>query len=98
MSNLNNSYVYVWKEQGVCGSGIPFYVGKGTNTKNNKYYRAYSYHKFSNGTPSYAQRKADILNNNLKPHIVEILYDNLTEDAALDIEQKIINRLEIGNL
>ena len=46
---MNNHYVYIWKEPGVAGSGLPFYVGQGKHNESNgfrsKYKRAHAKHK-----------------------------------------------------
>jgi len=94
---MNNHYIYVWKEQGICGSGLPFYIGQGTHSKRNNYeklyQRAYEVHKSSKNGLSYCQLKANKLARNGVPHIVEILYDNLTQDEANILEITLIKRL-----
>lgn len=64
-------YVYIWREQGIANSGLPFYVGIGTHRNStvhhNKYYRAYQSHLTTGHADTFAQRKA-----NRKKEIKEI--------------------------
>ena len=59
---MDNKYIYAWKEQGIAGSGLPFYIGQGTHRVNSKYPRAYAIHYSGtqNGRLSYAQRKVTL--------------------------------------
>lgn len=92
-STMNDHYIYVWKEQGVTGSGLPFYVGQGThNIKRGKYDRAITNHRTTGGI-SYAQKNANKLAKLGTPHVVEILYDNLTQEEADELEKTLISRL-----
>lgn len=91
--SMNNHYIYVWKEQGVAGSGLPFYIGQGTHSdKRKKYDRAFTNHRITGGI-SYAQKNANKLAKLGIPHIVEILYDNITQDEADELEKSLIIRL-----
>lgn len=92
---MNHHYIYVWKEQGIAGSGLPFYVGQGTHQSHARYPRAYAKHLDSNqkGRLSYAQKKANKLARLGVPHIVEILHDNLTQSQADEIEIQLVARL-----
>lgn len=96
MSNDRNHYIYIWKEQGIDGSSIPFYVGQGKHMYGNyikKYYRAYAFHK-----RSFAQDKANKLAKLGTPHIVDILHDNLTKTEADYYEKLLISRLGRRNI
>ena len=90
-------YIYIWKESGVAGSGLPFYVGQGKyqySHGKSKYIRAYSTHLINKGKrKAYCQNKADKLAKLGTPHVVEILYDNLTIDEANELEKLLISRL-----
>lgn len=93
----NNRYVYVWKEQGIANSGLPFYVGVGTHRDSTvntiKYYRAYQKHLTTGKKNVFAQNKADSLASKGYPHVVEILYDNLRKEDAMRMEIELIQRL-----
>jgi len=89
-----NRYVYVWKENGIANSGLPFYVGIGTHRSSDvptqKYYRAYQRHLTTGKKNTFAQNKADSLNGN---YVTEILYDDLTKERAMELEILLIKRL-----
>lgn len=98
--DMNNHYVYIWKEPGVAGSGLPFYVGQGKHKESNgfrsKYKMAHAKHKTRlNGqwvnTP--AQDRFDsIMTTGLTP-VIEIHSDNITKQEADALEILLIARL-----
>ena len=95
---MNNHYIYVWKEQGICGSGLPFYIGQGTHQYSHgksKYHRAFATHldNHQKDNFSYSQKKANKLSREGFPHVVEILYDNLTQNESDNLEKTLIKRL-----
>jgi hypothetical protein len=93
--HMNNHYIYIWKEQGVAGSGLPFYVGQGTHEsdRNEKYRRSIQTHYTNNKVYSFGQHKANKLARLGTPHVIEILYDDLTQDEANKLEKTLISRL-----
>lgn len=104
MNQQNNHYVYIWKEPGVAGSGLPFYVGQGTHMKGTKYFRSVERHVSKcivNGKainrrdarPTFCQKKADKLARQGTPHEVVIHSDNLTQEEANELEILLISRL-----
>lgn len=104
MNQPNNHYVYIWKEPGVAGSGLPFYVGQGTHMKGTRYFRSVERHvsnSMINGKsinrrdarPTFCQKKADKLARLGTPHEVVIHTDNLTQEEANDLEILLISRL-----
>lgn len=88
---MNNHYIYIWKEQGVAGSGLPFYVGQGKHCfdgRKDVYRRASQTHH-----REYCQLKANKLARLGTPHVVEILHDHLTQEEANALEKTLIKRL-----
>lgn len=90
--DMNNHYIYVWKEAGVAGSGLPFYIGQGKHQRS-KYVRAHAIHWNANKRLAYCQNKANKLAKLGTPHVVEILYDNLSIEEANRLEILLIKRL-----
>lgn len=97
---MKNHYVYIWKEPGVAGSGLPFYVGQGKHNESNgfisKYKRAHAKHKTRlNGewinTP--AQERFDTIVKSGATPVIEIHIDNITKQEADDVEILLISRL-----
>lgn len=99
-NHSNNHFIYLWVEQ-QGESKIPFYVGQGTHMKGTKYFRALDRHvsrgfgkNRTTARPSFCQLKADKLKREGNPHLVEILFDNLTKEEANKLETDLI--LHIG--
>lgn len=90
-NNMKTYYVYQLVDP---RNNKPFYVGKGTGD------RAYQHSKFKDGNENpYKDRKIkSILRKSLQV-IVEMLYENLTdENTAYDLEEEIIEKIGINNL
>lgn len=90
-NHMKNYFVYIWREAGIAGSGLPFYVGQGAHrtggTDRQKYYRMYAKHR------PHIQWKWDALAEaGTEPEAV-IHADNLTKDEANAMEQLLIQRL-----
>lgn len=83
------------KSRELLDQGFLFYVGQGTHQENSRYPRAYAIHLDCNqtGRISYAQKKANKLARLGSPHVVEILYDDLTQAEADYMEKTLISRL-----
>ena len=90
---MNDHYIYVWKEAGVAGSGLPFYIGQGKYQPKSKYARANAPHWNSDKRLAYCQNKANKLARLGTPHVVEILYDGISQDEANRLEVLLIKRL-----
>lgn len=81
---MNKKYIYIWK---ICG--LPIYVGQGSHNKETKYRRATEIHIFSDGKLAYCELKR---RKHIDDFTVEIIFDNLTEDEANEIEIYLISK------
>jgi hypothetical protein len=81
---LQNKYIYRWSVE-----GEPIYFGQGTHNRASKYKRSTELHILSNGKKSYAELKRQ---KHIDKFTVEILFDNLTEEEANDIEIYFISK------
>ncbi len=87
-------YVYAWLNP---TSDLPFYIGVGSHLNGiktqTKYARAYHIH-YADGSKkrlAFCQLQANKLASNGTPHIVKILYDDLTLDERMKYERELIN-------
>jgi len=93
MFEVRKHYVYAWVDT---TNDLPFYIGVGSHLEGiktqTKYARAYHIH-YANGTKkrlAFCQRLANKLMSNGTPHIVKILYDNLTLGERMKYEHDLI--------
>ncbi len=83
----NDHYIYAWIDP---NTNLPFYIGQGKYQSKAKYARAYAKHFNSNTRLAYCQNKANKLARLGTPHLVEILYDNVTQSIANELEESLI--------
>lgn len=84
MSEERNHYIYRWSID-----NTPIYFGQGSHNKTSKYRRSRETHILSNGCLSYAENKR---RKHLSYFTVDILFDNLTDEEANELEIFLINK------
>lgn len=87
-------YTYVYLDP---RNGLPFYVGKGIENRNNRkmiHLRMTKNNKVSNNNFHLFNKIKQILNDGLEP-IIKIAYTG-SEDFALIIEEKLITNFKAG--